>query len=150
MNNKIEIWKELKKHCEEYPQNFAGNSNLEEIKKVEDTLDMTLSESYKKFLLLYAGASLEGLLIFGTKPHRFMGVTNNTVVLNTLNYRNQNWPGTENWYIVSDDGAGNPFGVDPEGKVWLSDHDTGEILPVAEDFEEFLYRLYTDTLWEDD
>ena len=79
-----------------------------------------------------------------------MGDDNWSVTQLTMYYRNQNWPGTENWYIVSDDGSGNPFGVDPEGKAWLSDHDTGEIVAVAEDFEEFLYKLYTDTLWEDD
>jgi len=61
----------------------------------------------------------------------------------------QGWPSIEDWYIVSDDGFGNPIGIDPKGKVWLSDHDSGfEKVKLADSFDEFLYKVLTETLYE--
>ena len=61
----------------------------------------------------------------------------------------QKWPDIEDWYVISDDGRGNPIRIDPEGKVWLSDHDAGfEKVKLADNFEEFLHKLLTDTLYE--
>lgn len=61
----------------------------------------------------------------------------------------QNWPDIDDWYIISDDGRGNPIGINPKGEVLLSDHDSGfEQIKLADDFEEFVYRLLTDTLYE--
>ena len=129
---------------------MASSVPEEEILLAEKELATEFSESYKKFIRLYGAAIFDGFFVYGLRKTLLMGDDCWSVIDLTMYYRNQHWPGTENWYIISDDGSGNPFGVDPEGKVWLSDHDAGEIVPVAEDFEDFLYKLYTDTLWEDD
>lgn len=120
-----------------------------EILAAEQDLQVAFCEQYKCFIEKYGGAILPGHYIYGLRKTLLMGNDIWNVIHLTKFYRDQKWPGTENWYIVSDDGSGNPFGVDPDGKVWLSDHDTGEIIQVAEDFEEFLYKIYTDTLWDE-
>lgn len=140
----------LEKYFSEHSNYAVGPVPHIEIEESEQKLQVKFSDSYKKFISLYGGALLTENSIYGLRKEEMMGDDNWSVTQLTLYYRNQNWPGTENWYIISDDFAGNPFGVDPEGKVWLSDHDTGEIIQVAEDFEDFLYKIYTDTLWEDD
>tara|TARA_R110002095_G_C4205578_1_gene235523 strand:+ start:82 stop:531 length:450 start_codon:yes stop_codon:yes gene_type:complete len=149
MSNK-NIFEFLEKYFSEHRNYAAGPVPNTEIEMSEQKLQVKFSESYKKFLSLYGGALLEESSIYGLRKEEMMGDDNWSVTQLTLYYRNQKYPGTENWYIVSDDFSGNPFGVDPDGKVWLSDHDTGEIIQVAETFEDFLYKLYTDTLWEDD
>jgi len=79
-----------------------------------------------------------------------MGDNFYSVVDLTNFYRNQHWPYIGEWYVVSDDFDGNPIGIDPDGKVWLLDHDSGfEKVKLADSFEEFLYKLLTDTLYEE-
>lgn len=46
-------------------------------------------------------------------------------------------------------GSGNAIYMDPDGKVWLSDHDAGfETILLANSFNEFLIKLYEDTLFD--
>jgi hypothetical protein len=56
----------------------------------------------------------------------------------TEHFRRQSWPGTDQWYVVSMDHAGNPIGVDDAGTVNSFDHDAGVMVQVASDFESFL------------
>ena len=139
--------KKIELEFKQDPGSCGKAVSIDEVKQTEKEMQVAFSDQYIDFLMRYGGANIEANDIFGLSKTEYMPAMW-SVVDNTLHYRNQNWPGTENWYIVSDDGSGNPFGVDPEGKVWLSDHDSGEIVKVAEDFEEFLHKLITDTLWE--
>lgn len=150
MSNYRLVWGMLKELFQKQPELQAGPAKNAEIQKAEKEICLNFSNEYKKFLLLYGGALLPGHDIYGLKRQRSMA-SNWSVVQNTHFYKEkQKWPGIEDWYIVSDDGSGNPIGIDPEGRVWLSDHDAGfEKIKLANSFEEFLYRLYTDTLYED-
>lgn len=149
--NKKNIWKTLYKNKKIEPQCYAkGVPNNQEIIELEKALNVNISEQYKKFLIEFGGAELDAYVVFGLYGTSFMGPDLNTVISNTQFYRNQNFPGTDKWYVVSDDGSGNPFGVDAEGKVWLSDHDSHEFILVADDFEEFLHILFHDLLWSED
>jgi hypothetical protein len=64
-----------------------------------------------------------------------------SVVDLTRRFQADGWRGTENWYVISFDGAGNPVGMDRDGHVWLSDHNSGDIVDVAANFEAFVLGL---------
>jgi hypothetical protein len=149
--NKDQIWELLDQEYKNYPEDFGGSViDTKSIQEAEDSLNLSFSDSYVNFLKKYGSAALPGHIIYGLSPMSIMGDFITNVIEKTNFFKTkQNWPDIESWYIVSDDGFGNPIGIDPEGKVWLSDHDAGfEQIKLADSFEEFLYKLYTDTLYE--
>ncbi len=148
---KADLVKELDENLRALEGLYGGECALQELEDAEKTLKLQFSDDYKEFLLKYGGANVEGYFIYGLKKQRSMGADFWSVIQNTKFYKEaQRWPGIEDWYIISDDGRGNPIGIDPEGKVWLSDHDAGfEKVKLADNFEEFLHKLLTDTLYED-
>ena len=147
--DKDNIWELIEKQFLTYPQDFAGSGSTELVNKAEAELGIKFNNDYKEFLLKYGGACIGSKFIYGINKHRDMDKELNNVVFVTKFYRNQDWPDIDDWYIISDDFDGNPIGIDPEGKVWLSDHDSGfEKIKLADSFEEFLYKLHTETLYE--
>lgn len=144
------IYKEIiKNYYKNFPQDFSGSLGAKEIENAEKELKIKFAPDYKAFLKKYGGGAFEGNYIFGLRRINSMDSELWSVIQNTNFYRSQKWPGIENWYIVSDDGRGNPIGIDPDSKVWLSDHDAGfEQIKLADSFEEFLYKLHTDTLYQ--
>jgi cell wall assembly regulator SMI1 len=144
-----EIWKMLEKHYDKYPQDFAGPVSIDKINEAETKLGHKFNPAYKQFLLKFGGATIGSKFIYGLSKQKDMDKEINDVIKTTEFYKNQAWPNIDGWYIVSDDFDGNPIGIDQEGKVWLSDHDAGfEHIKLADSFEEFLYKLHTDTLYE--
>ena len=133
-----------------YPEDFSTGSTSEEIEQSEKILNVQFSEEYKKFILKYGAAGIEAHFIYGFKHLPLMGKQHWTVTDKTLFYKEtQKWPEIDNWYIISEDGRGNPIGCKPDGSVWLSDHDAGfEQTKLADSLEEFLHKLLTDTLYE--
>ena len=128
---------------------YAGSVDEDLIHDVEKNLNLLFSDEYIKFVRQYGCAIVGGFYIFGLKTLSIMGDTLNTVLSNTLFYRDQNWPGLENCYVISDDGRGNPIYMDREGKVWLSDHDSGfETILLADSFNEFLIKIYEDRSYD--
>lgn len=137
----------------EYPRTFAETgANDKEISNAEINLNIKFSPSYRYYLKKCGGGSPTQFEICGLKKVYEDDQEDECIVTDVTNhYRlKQNWPGTHEWYVVCSDHDGNPYGVDKDGKVWLSDHDTQEIILVADDFEEFLYLLYTDTMWDEE
>jgi len=145
------VWERLEKEFHEYPTDFGGPRDSEKVKEAEKNLGVVFADSYKKFLIKYGSATLGGHNIYGLVYLSGMGESTPDIVSNTKFYKEfQKWPGIKDWYVISDDGSGNPIGVDPAGVVWLSDHDSGfEKLKLADNFEEFLVKLLDDTLYED-
>jgi len=132
-----------------YPSACKGPSNEQDILNAENTLNLKFSPEYIAYLKKYGGGSLLDLNISGVTEIISMGSRIMPVFEKTNFYRSQGWPGIGDWYIVSDDGFGNPIGIDPEGKVWLSDHDSGfEKVKLSDSFDEFLYKVLTETLYE--
>lgn len=148
MSNNYDAWKELEKYFQEDPTERVESVPDQEINLAEKQLGVQFSEGYKKFVSLYGGAGLGSKLVYGLRHQENMDCKIFSVVDVTNFYREQGWPDTENWYVVSDDFDGNPIGIDPEGKVWLSDHNSGfELVKIADSFEELVHRLLTDTLF---
>jgi len=108
------------------------------------------SDGYKKFVQLYGAGLFDGHFIHGLRYIDMMSVNSWSIVDKTNFYKQtQKWPEIDDWYIISDDGRGNPIGCKPDSSVWLSDHDAGfEQIKLADSFEDFLHKLLTDTLYE--
>jgi hypothetical protein len=49
-------------------------------------------------------------------------------------------PGNPNWLIISEDHAGNSVGLADDGKVYVWDHDFGQIVQIADGFEDYLRK----------
>jgi SMI1 / KNR4 family (SUKH-1) len=144
------LWALLEERFKSYPEDFGGKCELKEIEEAQKEIGLNFNNSYKKFLSKYGSVTLSGYIIYGLIPLPEMGRAHNDVIKKTKFFKEtQKWPDIENWYIISDDGRGNPIGIDHEGRVWLSDHDSGfEQIKLADSFEEFLYKLHTETLYE--
>lgn len=144
------IWNSLDVYFSEDRRDyFAHGVNQEKIDIAENFLNLTFSSGYKKFIRDYGGAMINGELIYGLEKQDDMDDFSWSVIDKTLFYKiTQQWPGIEDWYIISDDGRGNPIGCKPDGSVWLSDHDAGcEQIKLADNFEEFLEKILNDTLY---
>lgn len=143
------VWDMLEKDFIESPECYGEKANEEDILNSQKMLNLKFSDQYIKFLRLYGSAILPGHIIYGLIYLSDMGSFIKNVVDKTNFFKNtQKWPGIEDWYIISDDGSGNPIGLNPRGEVWLSAHENGfEQIKLADNFEEFLYKLLTDTLY---
>jgi hypothetical protein len=149
--NKKDIWIILENQYQKDSSDFGipveDNTLMQEGEK---TLGVKFSDQYIYFLSKFGGAIMPGHIVYGLIPRSEKGYLKETVVTETKFFKEtQQWPDIESWYIISDDGRGNPIGIDPEGKVWLSDHDSAfKQIKLADSFEEFLYKLHTDTLYD--
>jgi hypothetical protein len=144
-------WQELEQYfSDDRYDYFCDGVNEEEITDAEKAIGLPFSPSYKNFLRKYGAATVKGDLINGLRYQADMDRYNWSVIDRTKFYKQtQKWPEIDDWYIISDDGRGNPIGCKPDGSVWLSDHDAGfEQVKLADSFEGFIHKLLTDTLYE--
>jgi len=150
MKNNQNIWSIIQSDYSKHPEDYGGRVCVSNLERAERILKLNFSNDYKKFLMAYGSCIMPGHIIYGLIPLGIMGDNITNVIDKTNFYKDQQgWIGIEDWYVISDDGSGNPIGVDPSGKVWLSDHDSGfEKILLADSFEEFLYKLHTETLYE--
>ncbi len=132
------------------PEDCASQTDHEEIELAEKKLSLKFSKVYIDFISKYGAAGINEYFIYGLRELPLMGKNNWSVVDKTNFYKNtQKWPNIEDWYVISDDGRGNPIGCKPDGSVWLSDHDCDfEQVKLADSFEEFLEKILEDKLYE--
>lgn len=140
----------VRKWFEEDAGLFVGGMNVGEIQQMAKNIGVVFSSSYVDFLKNYGSGIVDSFYIHGNPCELFMGGPLKSVADKTLFYKTtQKWPGIDDWYVISDDGRGNPIGCKPDGSVWLSDHDAGfEQIKLADSFEDFLHKLLTDTLYQ--
>jgi hypothetical protein len=144
-------WEELEHYfADDRVDYFCGAVEIHEIKEAEKKLRLDFSPAYIEFIKKYGGAMICGDLVYGLRKQDDMDINTWSVVDKTNFYKHkQKWPDIEDWYIISDDGSGNPIGCKPDGSVWLSDHDAGfEQVKLADNFEEFLEKLLDNSLYE--
>lgn len=134
-----EIMKLLQEALAEAPVLRADSlPTIEEIDKASHELGVPFVADYREFLLTFGGAMVGPYPIFGLRPVEVMGTDHWSVVDVTIQYRNDGVPGTEEWIVFSEDHAGNPVGIDADGKVWIHDHDFGGITLLSLTFEGYL------------
>jgi hypothetical protein len=142
--------KDLDRHMNDLNGLYGGACDIREIENAQEELNLKFDNDYVFFVLKYGGGIVGSFYIYGLKKISLMGDELWSVIQNTIFYKNkQKWPDIDDWYIISDDGRGNPIGCKPDGSVWVSDHDAGfEQVKLADDFELFLHKLLTDTLYD--
>lgn len=135
-----DVWERLRAEANSYPMMFGQGVPDVEIHDAEKAVGCTFDASYVRFLKEFGGAMIGAEPILGLRKADVMGTDAWSVVEVTQRLRADGWPGVEDWYIVSLDGAGNPIGVAPDGAVYVSDHHGGGIQEIASSFKEFLSR----------
>ena len=126
-----------------------GVNDPKDIDKIQNMLNVKFSIEYINFLKIYGECCVEGFDLYGIPILKSLHYGKSVIDVTRFYKEEQGWPGIEDWYVVSDNGGGNPIGIDPEGAVWLSDHDSGfEKIKLADDFEEFLLKLLEDRLYD--
>lgn len=134
-----DIWERLEIEFAQFPILKVGTVTKEEIDSASLSLGIPFPEDYREFLLRYGGAIVGPYSIFGLRAVEPMGNQWSVTEVNQ-HYRAEKWPGVEKWLVISRDHAGNPMGIEKDGRVLVSDHDTGDISPIASSFEDFIRR----------
>jgi len=119
----------------------AEEVEFREIAAAEHEVRVVLADDYKEFIHRYGGAIVGPFPIFGLRKALPMGRNEGDFIVVTKSFRQQGWPGVENWVIISIDHVGNPVGLDSQGQVWISDHDARAVQVIAASFEAFLRKL---------
>lgn len=111
-----------------------------EVTAAEREIGIGLPKDYKEFICRYGGAIVGAYPIYGLRRAEPMGDDKSSFLEVTKSFRLDHWPGTDKWVIISIDHAGNPVGLDADGKVWISDHDARAIQLLAPNFEAYLRK----------
>ena len=141
--NKImrnETWQVLDDIFSKMPILKAEEVTSDEITAAEYMVGIVLADDYKEFVRRYGGAIVGPFRVFGLRKAVPMGRNEGSFVEVTNTFRRQQWRGVEKWVIISADHAGNPIGIDAEGKVWISDHDAQAVQIIAPNFETYLRK----------
>lgn len=142
---KESIWEQLEKQFERFPFMKAEAVSEEEINSVEISLGLRFDYDYKKFVLKYGGAMVGAFPIYGLRQAGPMDDGLWSVFNVTMHYRNEGWPGVQEWYVISSDHSGNPIGIDMDGKVVSYDHDCSREINLASSFEDYLVMCLNGT-----
>ena len=115
----------------------ASPPTPKEINDAQETLDVIFHDDYIEFLLTFGGGMVGSLPVYGLRPVEVFGKSWSVVDV-TLRFRRDNWPHTNDSYVISTDGRGNPIGVAPDARLMSYDHDVGDYYEVAEHLEAFI------------
>ena len=118
----------------------GGPVSPAELDRAEELVGSKFDAAYREFVERYGGAMVGSLPIVGLRVAEVMG-DDDLVTDVTAHFRRDGWKPTQEWVVISIDLAGNPIGLDADGKVWLSDHDAGEVVMMAPTFEDFVVLL---------
>jgi hypothetical protein len=135
---KKDTWDKLEDMFKQSPVMRGESVEDDEIKKMTDSIGFALPSGYIEFVKLYGGAIVGPFSIFGLRAADAMGDDEASAIDVTKRFRDEGWAGTEKWLVISMDHSGNPVGLDQEGKIWISDHDAGEVSLLADNFEAYL------------
>jgi hypothetical protein len=112
-------------------------STPEEIANAENELKIKFDNDYIFFLLNYGGSMIKAKEIYGFHNSELMDDTN--IIELTNSYR-QNESENVDWVIIGTDYAGNPIGINREGKVLMQDYDFGELKILGDSFEDYILK----------
>lgn len=125
---------------QKHPVMRGGRVDRAEVNALENAVGFALPADYREFVEKYGGAIVGAFSVYGLRRAHAMAKNESSAWDVTKHFRSEGWPGVENWLVISSDQSGNPVGLDAAGKVWISDHDTGTINPLAASFEDYLRK----------
>jgi hypothetical protein len=135
-----ETWLAIDEMFREDPVLRGGEVPYGEIDAAASRLGFRLGSEYREFVHRYGGAIVGPYPIYGLRRAPAMGQKEGSVFDITRDFKQQGWPGVNDWLVISIDHAGNPVGLDEDGKVWISDHDAGVVEVIANTFEAYLRK----------
>jgi hypothetical protein len=135
-----DTWQAIDEMFQEDPVLRAEEVSCEEIDAAAAQAGFQLGSDYREIVHRYGGGIVGSYRVYGLRRAPAMGRTEGSVFEITRDFRRQRWPGVNDWLVISTDHAGNPVGLDEEGKVWISDHDAGVVEVIANSFEEYVRK----------
>jgi hypothetical protein len=135
-----DTWNAMEDLLDRHPILRAEEVAAEEVEAAEAEIGIRLSDDYKQFVERHGGAIVGAFPIFGLRRAAPMDDNDGSFVDVTRGFRRQHWPGIGGWAIISVDHAGNPVGLDNEGRVWISDHDARAVQLLADTFEGYVRK----------
>lgn len=133
-----DTWAALDAQFSKFPMMKAEPVPPEEFDGAVVGLPFSVPADYRQFVLRYGGALVGPYPIFGLRQADAMGSEEASFLDITQRFRDDGWQGVDEWLVVSMDHAGNPIGISADGRIWCSDHESGEVVPVALTFERYL------------
>lgn len=118
----------------------SEGASAQELDRAAQALGVQLPDDYRDFVMRFGGGHAGSLPVAGLRVWDTASAGEWSVIELTDRYRIENWPGTEAWAVISNDGCGNPIGLDALGRVWLSDHDAQECVCLESSFDNWLRR----------
>lgn len=128
----------LEAHFQKHPILATGPVSPADVDVAGQRIGLLLSADYREFIERFGGGIVGPYPVFGLRQAEAMGRGQGSFVDVTQRYRAQGWPGTDRWCVISEDHAGNPYGLADDGTVWLSDHDFGGVQKRFDGFEAFV------------
>ncbi len=109
-----------------------------EVDAASQQVGVPFPDDYREFILRYGGAAVGPYPVFGLRASDVMEEDRWSVVDVTNEIRRAGIERASDWIVFSEDHAGNPIGMDINGKVWIYDHDFGGVAEFASSFEEYI------------
>ncbi len=147
---KKETWNLIEEFFADSPTLKAEPVSYKVIDEEFSQNSFTIPSDYREFIHRYGGAILGAYSVYGIGSCKLMGNDSDSVFKVTDSFKVQGWPGVEGWLVVSVDSAGNPVGMDTDGKIWVSDAVHGCIDELADSFEEYVLEWCLDFEDEED
>lgn len=138
---KADVEQKLELLVGRFPVLVGGSVPHSEIDQAEKLIGVKFDPDYRWFVGKYGAAMVGSLPVLGLRRAEVMGDDLYSVVEVTLRFRSDGWEPTREWVVISVDAAGNPIGIADDGRVWLADHNSGRVEPIAENFQAYLLRL---------
>jgi hypothetical protein len=137
---RIETWSLINQGFQKFRSSWAECIGASEFD--EAFVGFPFTPEYRDFVLRYGGGFVGTYPIYGLRLAESMGMIEqkSTAPEITKFFREQKWPGAENWLIFSIDQSGNPIGFDASGAVWISDSLGPAIVKLGDSFEDFLRK----------
>ena len=120
------------------PEALIGKpATSDEIANAEKKLNITFADQYIEFIKIFGGA-FGGIAIAAFHNGSMIG--NETVIDLTLSFRKAygDYLGEKanDYYMISDDGSGNPILMNTQGNVFLYLHEEGELELIYNSLED--------------
>lgn len=136
-----ELVARLRDYWDECPGMLLGRAKEREVRSAMQELGFSEWDSeYDEFVRMFGGGIVGSLPVYGVGMPADLGGPTSTVVEVNRMFVATGFP-VSGMLVVSMDLAGNPIGIDHEGRVVVFDHDAGVSETLSNSFDGFLGGL---------
>ena len=110
----------------------------DEVLNIEKALNIKLDDDFKEFTMRFGGCVVRDTQIYGIHNSEFLG--EDTIIDLNKEFSEYLKDGQSN-LIIGTDGWGNPIYISPSKTVMIYNHDTDELLTLADNFSDYLVKI---------